>query len=67
MVAVPPATMEIKLSSNWQEEQLQSSEKEKVTVQQQLTRAEEAIRREQQHIQDMKQKVNLCACVHVCV
>ena len=51
-----------------QEEQLQSSEREKVTVQQQLmrkeaelTRAEETIRREQQQL---REKVNGVKCVH---
>ena len=51
-----------------QEEQLQSSEREKVTVQQQLTRkeaeltrAEETIRREQQQL---REKVNTVKCVH---
>ena len=51
-----------------QEEQLQSSEREKHTVRQQLMRkvAEltRAIRREQQQIQEMRQRVSLvCVCV----
>ena len=52
----------------FQEEQLQSSEREKQTVRQQLqaelTRAEECIRREKQQIQEMGQRVSLvCVCV----
>ena len=46
-----------------QELQLQSSEREKQTIGQQLeaelTRAEETIRREQQQIQEMRQQVSL--------
>ena len=52
-----------------QEEQLQSSEREKQTVRQQLTRkeaeltrAEETIRREQQQNQEMRQRVSLVCC-----
>ena len=41
------------------EEQLQSSNMERATVQQQLMRAEETIRREQQQIQEMRQRVSL--------
>ena len=54
-----------------QEVQLQSSEREKQTIRQQLqaelTRAEETIRREQQQIQEMRQRVSLvceCACLY---
>ena len=39
--------------------QLQSSKREKQTIRQQLSRAEETIRREQQQIQEMRQQVSL--------
>ena len=46
-----------------QEKQLEASEREKQTIKQQLqaelTRAEETIRREQQQIQEMRQRVSL--------
>ena len=41
------------------QQQLQSSEREKQTMRQQLTRAEETIRREQQQIQETRQQVSL--------
>ena len=39
------------------QQQLQSSEREKQTIRQQLTRAGETIRREQQQTQEMRQQV----------
>ena len=57
---------------NLQEEELQSSEMEKQAVRQQLmskeaelTRAEETIRRQQQQIQEMRQRVSL-VCEVMC-
>ena len=40
-------------------QQLQSSEREKTLKEAELTRAEETIRREQQQIQEMRQRVSL--------
>ena len=47
------------------QQQLQSSEREKHTIRQQLTRAEETIRREQQQNQEMRQQVSLVCGVYI--